>query len=500
MINIIFYTNLLLFQLFPHFKILTLHAQKEYKVSWKKKTLIIEKVLITDIADEGKAVAKLEDGPVVFVKNAVPGDVVDVEVRRKRKKYYEGKAILYHSYSENREEPFCSHFGVCGGCKWQNLRYSEQLKFKQKKVVNNLVRIGKVEVNAIHDIIPSSRTQYYRNKLEYTFSNKRWLTQEEIDSGEDYAKRNALGFHIPSMFDKILDIETCYLQKEPSNKIRLEIKQYALDHNLEFFDIRKQTGLLRNLIIRTSATGELMVIVCFFKDEEDQIEALMKHIEKKFPEITSLLYVINPKPNDTINDLDIILYKGRNHIIEELEGLQFKIGPKSFFQTNTEQGINLYNKTLEFASLTGKEVVYDLYTGTGTIANFIATKAKKVVGIDYIKEAIEDAKVNSELNKINNTFFYAGDMKDVLSQSFIDEQGKPHVIILDPPRAGMHKDVINAILYCEAKRIVYVSCNPATQARDIDLLSGHYKMADSQPVDMFPHTDHVENLALLERL
>ncbi|MBN1181339.1 MAG: 23S rRNA (uracil(1939)-C(5))-methyltransferase RlmD [Bacteroidales bacterium] len=465
----------------------------------KKNTKLIEKVLITDIADEGKAVAKSEEGPVVFVNNAVPGDIVDIQVRKKRKKYYEGQVVAWHSYSELRQEPFCSHFGVCGGCKWQYMKYEAQLKFKQNRVAANLTRIGKAPAENILDIVPSSNTTYYRNKLEFTFSNKRWLTQQEIQSGHDFDDRNALGFHIPRMFDKVLDIEKCYLQKDPSNTIRLALKQWAIDHELSFYDIREKQGLLRNLIIRTSSIGELMLIVCFFRNDEQEIEGVMSFLKKQFPEITSLMYVVNQKANDTIDDQDIILFSGRDHIFEELDGLRYKIGPKSFFQTNTEQGLNLYEITRNYAGLTGTEIVYDLYTGTGTIANFIARYAKKVIGIEYVPEAIEDAKTNSELNGITNTSFFAGDMKDILSEKFINEQGKPDVVILDPPRAGVHKDVIDALIYCDAERIVYVSCNPATQARDIALLSERYKMAKAQPVDMFPHTDHVENVVLLEK-
>lgn len=465
-----------------------------------KKNTVFEKVCVTDIADEGKAVAKTDEGPVVFIKNAVPGDVVDIEIRKKRKKYYEGQVIQFHSYSKMREEPFCSHFGVCGGCKWQNLKYTEQLKFKQKKVVDNLVRIGKAEDHTILDIIPSSKTQYYRNKLEYTFSNKRWLTREEIKSGKDYTQRNALGFHIPGMFDKILDIEKCYLQKDPSNRIRDEVKKYAIAHQLEFFNIKEQKGLLRNLIIRTSSTDEIMIIICFYRNDKKDIEELMNHISKLFPEITSLQYVVNTKANDTINDQQVQLFAGKDHIYEELEGLRCKIGPKSFFQTNTEQALNICITTRAFAQLKGDEAVYDLYTGTGTIANFIAGHAKKVIGIENIPEAIEDAKTNSKINGITNTSFFAGDIKDMLNEDFMNKQGKPDVIILDPPRAGVHKDVIDALLTCHADRIVYVSCNPATQARDIHLLASKYKLLSAQSVDMFPHTDHVENVVLLEKL
>ena len=468
--------------------------------SKKKNSKVFENVLITDIADEGKAVAKSEDGPVIFVQKAVPGDVVDIQVRKKRKKYYEGQVIKYHTYSELREDPFCNHFGVCGGCKWQYMKYEAQLKFKQNRVIASLTRIGNAPSENILNIIPSANTKYYRNKLEYTFSNKRWLTQQEIESGDDFNNRNSLGFHIPRMFDKVLDIEECFLQKEPSNSIRLAVKKYALENDLEFYDIREKHGLLRNLIIRTSSIGELMVIVCFFRNDEKKIKKLMDFLKKQFPEVTSLMYVVNEKANDTIHDQDIILFSGKDHIFEELENLRYKIGPKSFFQTNTEQGLNLYKITRDYAKLTGNETVYDLYTGTGTIANFTAQQAKKVIGVEFVPEAIEDAKVNSKINGISNTSFFAGDMRNILNEQFINEQGKPQVIILDPPRAGVHKDVIDALLYCNPERIVYVSCNPATQARDIALLSEKYSMVKAQPVDMFPHTDHVENVALLERI
>ncbi|MBE9467276.1 MAG: 23S rRNA (uracil(1939)-C(5))-methyltransferase RlmD [Bacteroidetes bacterium] len=464
----------------------------------KKQLPFFEKVEIIDIGAEGKAIAKIND-LIVFIPYVIPGDIVDIQINKKKKNFLEGYAVKFHEYSPDRQEAFCSHFGICGGCKWQILPYQEQLKFKQKQVVDNLERIGKIKLEEIGDILPSEKTTYYRNKLEYSFSNKRWLTNDEIDDEDNESKQmNALGFHIPKKFDKILNIEHCYLQKEPSNKIRLAVKQYALDNNLSFFDLRKQNGFLRNLIIRTSTTNELMVIVSFYYEDEKEREKLLNHLSENFDEISSLMYVINSKPNDSITDLDVKLFKGKDHFFEEMENLRFKIGPKSFYQTNSEQAYNLYKIVREFANLCGKENVYDLYTGTGTIANFIAKQSKKVIGIEYIEEAIEDAKINSTINNIDNTEFFAGDIKDILSQEFIDEKGKPDVIIIDPPRAGMHKNVIESILYAMPKKIVYVSCNPATQARDINLLLENYSVKKIQPVDMFPHTHHVENVALLE--
>lgn len=457
-----------------------------------------EKIKITDIGAEGKAIAKIND-LIVFIPYVIPGDIVDIQINKKKKNFLEGYAVKFHEYSADRQEPFCSHFGLCGGCKWQILPYPDQLKFKQKQVVDNLERIGKIKLKQVNDILPSEKTTYYRNKLEFSFSNKRWLTNDEIDNeGNEIKQMNALGFHIPKKFDKILDIDHCYLQKEPSNKIRIAVKNYALENNLSFFDLRKQTGFLRNLIIRTSTTNELMVIVSFYYEDKDEREKLLNHLSGNFTEITSLMYVINSKPNDSITDLDIKLFKGNDHFFEIMENLKFKIGPKSFYQTNSEQAYNLYKIVREFADLSGNENVYDLYTGTGTIANFVAKQSKKVIGIEYVKEAIEDAKINSTLNKISNTEFFAGDIKDILSQEFIDEKGKPDVIIIDPPRAGMHKNVIESILYAMPEKIVYVSCNPATQARDINLLLDNYSVEKIQPVDMFPHTHHVENVALLK--
>jgi len=464
----------------------------------RKSKPLLTKVEITDVAAEGKAICRVEDR-VVFVQHAVPGDIVDVQVTKKRKSYYEGFPIRYHKYSEIRQEPLCEHFGTCGGCKWQALPYDHQLKYKEREVINNLSRIGKVELPQHDPIMGSKETEFYRNKLEFTFSNKRWLTAEELHADNAQDDMNALGFHIPGMFDKIVDVKKCHLQKEPSNAIRLEIKKYALAHGLTFFDLRKQEGFLRTLIIRTTSTGEVMIILTLFHEDVEAREALLNHLGEKFPEITSLMYVINEKKNDTITDQDIIVFKGKDHIVEEMEGLKFKIGPKSFYQTNSEQAYELYKVTRDFADIKEHEVVYDLYTGTGTIANFVARKAKKVIGIEYVPEAIEDAKENSEYNHINNTRFFAGDMKDVLNHDFLITHGHPHVMIVDPPRAGMHADVVQTILNAAPDRIVYVSCNSATQARDIQLLDVRYKVTKIQPVDMFPHTHHVENVVLLER-
>lgn len=462
----------------------------------KKELPLIENVEIVDVAAEGKAIAKVDD-LVVFIPYVVPGDVIDLQITRKKNKYAEGKPVRFISYSPNRTEAFCEHFGICGGCKWQVLPYAEQLKYKQKQVEDNLTRIGKIELPDIHHILGSEKTQFYRNKLEFTFSNKKWLTLEQINSGESFDNMNALGFHIPGMFDKVLDIDKCWLQEDISNQIRNFIRQYCYNKNYTFFDLRNRGGLMRNLIVRTSTTGELMVIVVFYDDEKEQQEDLLTAVATEFPQITSLLYIVNQKANDTITDQDVLVWKGNDCIYEEMEGLKFKIGPKSFYQTNSEQAYNLYKITRDFANLSGDELVYDLYTGTGTIANFVASKAKKVVGIEYVEDAILDARVNSQINKIDNTLFYAGDMKDILTQDFINEHGRPDVIITDPPRAGMHDDVIKTILFAEPDRIVYVSCNPATQARDLSLLDEKYKVERVQPVDMFPHTHHVENVVLL---
>lgn len=464
----------------------------------KKPHPILNNITITDIAAEGKAIAKVND-VVVFVPFVVPGDVVDLQVTKKKSHYMEARCIAIHSYSEQRTEAVCEHYGICGGCKWQILPYEQQLSHKQKEVVNNLTRIGKIELPEITPIKGSEKTLFYRNKLEFTFSNKRWRTYEEMTEGKQFDTMNAVGFHIPGQFDKVLDINKCYLQDDISNQLRNEIRSYALANDLTFFDIREHNGFLRTMMVRTSSTGELMLIVVFYYEDKDEREKLLTHLSEKFPQITSLLYVINPKANDTITDQDVITFAGNGHIYEQMEGLRFKIGPKSFYQTNSEQAYELYKITREFAGLTGRELVYDLYTGTGTIANFVAHAARQVVGIEYVPEAIEDAKVNSDINKITNTLFYAGDMKDILNEAFIEEHGKPDVIITDPPRAGMHEDVVDAIKFAAPEKIVYVSCNPATQARDLSLLDSDYRVARVQPVDMFPHTHHVENVVLLVR-
>ena len=555
----------------------------------KKELPLLEKVTITDVAAEGKALARVND-MVVFVPYVVPGDVVDLQVKRKKHSYAEAVAVKFHEYSPLRSEPFCKHFGVCGGCKWQCLKYEEQIRYKQKQVTDNLVRIGKIELPEISPILGSEQTERYRNKLEFTFSNKRWLTQEEINSElkientslefrsegvtgvqtnvttDDSANehpadglssallseaktpellnspkfnRNAVGFHIPGAFDKVLAIDECHLMDDICNRIRNGVRDYAYEHGLTFFDLRSQEGMLRNMMIRRveaspnplpkrgladsaevdASQGDVtmsespllgrgrgeapgLMVVMQFKivapEEEAQMKQLLQFMADTWPEITSLIYVINNKCNDTIGDLPIHVFKGDDHIIEEMEGLKFKVGPKSFYQTNSRQAYNLYKITREFAGLTGDELVYDLYTGTGTIANFVSRKARQVIGIEYVPEAIEDAKVNSAINGIDNTLFFAGDMKDILNQEFINQYGRPDVIITDPPRAGMHNDVIDTILFAEPKRIVYVSCNPATQARDLSLLDVKYKVLKVQPVDMFPHTHHVENVVLLE--
>jgi len=466
-------------------------------VGRKNNLPLIQNVEIVDIAAEGKAIARI-DGMVIFVPFVVPGDIIDVQVTRKRKSYMEALPVTFHKYSTQRQKPVCEHFGVCGGCKWQNLPYEQQLLHKQKQVSDNLIRIGKLDIPEISNIIPSNNTEFYRNKLEFTFSNNRWLTTKEIESGESF-ERHALGFHIPEKFDKVLDINKCWLQRDPSNAIRDAVKQIALDNGMPFFDLRNQTGFVRNLIVRTANTGELMVIMSFFHEQETFRLIMLNQLMEKFPEITSLMYVINEKVNDTISDQEIILYKGKDHIVEEMEGLKFKIGPKSFFQTNSDQAYKLYQITRDFANLKGTETVYDLYTGTGTIANFVAHQAEKVIGIEYVPEAIEDAKENSRFNNITNTKFFAGDIKDVLNQDFISQHGHPDIIILDPPRAGVHQNVIDSIRASLPKRIVYVSCNPATQARDLALIKDDYKITAVQPVDMFPHTHHVENVVKLER-
>ncbi|BAU53296.1 23S rRNA (uracil(1939)-C(5))-methyltransferase RlmD [Mucilaginibacter gotjawali] len=459
------------------------------------KQRFFEDITIIDIAEEGKGVAKSDDF-VIFVDKGVPGDIADVEVYRRKKNFGEGKITELKKPSEYRTEAFCEHFGTCGGCKWQHMTYAAQLKFKQKSVADALTRIAKIEVDRMTPIVPSPADKYYRNKLEYTFSNKRWLTDGE-NRTDEALNMNALGFHIPGRFDKILDINHCWLQAEPSNSLRNRIRDFVIAHDYRFYDLKAHSGTLRNLIIRTSSTGETMVIVVFAFADEQEIKQLMGFINGEFPEITSLLYIINQKKNDTIFDQDVIAYKGPEFIYEEMEGIKFRIGPKSFYQTNSIQALKLYEITRDFAGFKGDELVYDLYTGAGTIANFIARSVKEVVGIEYVPSAIEDAKINSAINNISNTKFFAGDMKDVLAADFVAEHGKPDVIITDPPRAGMHPDVVTRLMEIEAEKIVYVSCNAATQARDLLVLKEKYDTVKIQPVDMFPHTQHVENVILL---
>ncbi|SEA81818.1 23S rRNA (uracil(1939)-C(5))-methyltransferase RlmD [Pedobacter hartonius] len=456
---------------------------------------ILPNLSIIDIAEEGKGVAKADE-LVVFVDKAVPGDIVDVKIVKKKKNFAEAVIETLHTASELRTDPFCQHFGTCGGCKWQHMQYDAQLHFKQKNVEAALQRLAKVDISSMEPILGSAENKYYRNKLEYTFSNKRWLNQHDMDDRDDL-EMNALGFHVPLRFDKILDIQHCYLQAEPSNTLRNQVRGYALRTGLSFYDLRNHEGNLRNLIIRTSSTGEVMVVVVFAFVEQEQVDGLMEYLKLNFPEITSLLYIINQKKNDTIFDQDVITYAGRDYIFEEMEGLKFKIGAKSFYQTNSLQAHELYKITKDFAGFSGDELVYDLYTGAGTIANFIAGSVRKVIGVEYVPTAIEDAKFNSELNGIDNTVFYAGDMKDILTTAFINTHGKPDVVITDPPRAGMHADVVQRLLEMEAEKIVYVSCNAATQARDLALLKEKYEVSRIRPVDMFPHTQHVENVVLL---
>jgi 23S rRNA (uracil1939-C5)-methyltransferase len=462
----------------------------------KEKFPLLEKISITGIAAEGKCIARTED-MVIFVEGvAAPGDIVDLRITRKKKNFIEAVPVRFHQYSSQRVEAFCEHFGVCGGCKWQHIPYQTQLAYKQQQVTDNLERIAKVPLPEIQPILPSAQTQYYRNKLEFTFSPNRWLTNDDIHSNKQFDRRT-LGFHIPKRFDKILDIAHCYLQPEPSNPIRLAVKEYARKHDLSFFDNVKNEGFLRNLIIRTSGTGEIMVILQVYHDDQPVIKELLSHLLASFPEITSLQYVINPKGNDTFHDLEVHLFAGKPFIMEQMENLQFRVGPKSFYQTNSLQAYELYKITRDYAGLQGHEIVYDLYTGTGTIANFVAHQAKKVVGLEYVAMSIEDAKVNSQINQISNTAFLAGDMKHLLTEELFSQHGKPDVVITDPPRAGMDPQVIDMLLLAAPEKIVYVSCNPATQARDIALLDGKYTVKAVQPVDMFPHTYHVENIALL---
>lgn len=463
----------------------------------KKLDLILENVKIEAVAAEGKSLAHV-DGTVVFVEFAVPGDIVNVKVTKKKKNYMEGFILEIVKPSEDRLQPFCEHFGICGGCRWQPLPYDMQLKAKQQQVWDQLVRIGHLEIPDISPILPSDKTKYYRNKLEFTFSNKRWIYNNEDPDSLTDEERLGLGFHVGKFFDKVLDIKHCSLQPEPSNEIRLFIREYAISHNLEFYNIRENTGFLRNIIVRNNQVGDVMLTVCFAYDDQDKIVPMLDAIAVEFPQIKSLHYVINEKLNDSISDLDCILYKGEDAIWETMSKLKFKIGPKSFYQTNSEQAYKLYSVAKEFAALTGNEVVYDLYTGTGTIAQFISDKASKVIGIEYVKEAIEDARINAEANGITNCTFFDGDMKDILTADFIKEHGKPEVMIIDPPRAGMHPDVVKVIMEAAPERIVYVSCNPASQARDLAMMSPMYEITAVQPVDMFPHTMHVENVCALK--
>lgn len=460
---------------------------------------IFERVTVMDAGAKGKTVAKAPDGRVIFLNNTVPGDVVDVQVTKKRKAYFEGIAINFHSLSNKRVNPVCEHFGTCGGCKWQDMGYEHQLFYKQKEVENNLRRIGHLELPEISPILGSEKPYFYRNKMEFSFSDSRWLSLKEVNSKEEITNRNALGFHIPGMWDKILDIKKCHLQEDPSNAIRLETKNFAVKNGLSFFNPKHQFGLLRTMMIRTSSTGEIMVLVQFFEDDKNKRALLLKHLAATFPEITALLYVINRKQNDTIYDQKIECFSGRDHIFEAMEGLQFKINAKSFYQTNSSQAYELYKITRDFAGLTGTELVYDLYTGTGTIAQFVAKKAQKVVGIEAVPEAIADAKANAILNGIENCVFYAGDMKNIFNADFIKKNGTPDIIITDPPRDGMHKEVVGQILSIAPKKVVYVSCNSATQARDLELMKEMYKITKTQAVDMFPQTHHVENVVLLEK-
>ena len=467
----------------------------------KKNTdkVVFHQIKVLDAGAKGVSVAKAPDGKVVFIQNVVPGDVVDVQTFKKRKAYYEGKAVKFYEFSEHRVDPICEHFGVCGGCKWQNMKYSQQLFFKHNEVKNHLQRIGKIELPEFEPILGSEKQFFYRNKMEFSFSNSRWLTEDEIGSSEELDNKNALGFHIPKMWDKILDINKCHLQEDPSNAIRNEVREFANANGLTFFNPRAHEGLLRTLMLRTASTGEIMVLVQFFEDDQTNRELLLDHLYAKFPQITSLQYVINNKANDTLYDTNIKLYKGRDYILEEMEGLKFSINAKSFYQTNSDQAYELYKITRDFAGLTGNETVYDLYTGTGTIAQFVSKKAKKVIGVESVPEAIKDAKANAERNNITNCEFYVGDMKVVFNEAFIAQHGKPEVIITDPPRDGMHAAVIDQILKIEPQKVVYVSCNSSTQARDLALMDEKYKVTRVRPVDMFPQTHHVENVVLLER-
>lgn len=466
----------------------------------KNRCQVFENIEVIDAGAKGKTIGKAPDGRVIFMTNTVPGDVVDVQTTKKRKNYFEGNAIHFKTLSEKRVTPVCQHFGTCGGCKWQHMGYEHQLFYKQQEVENNLRRIGHLDLPDINPIIGSEKQYFYRNKMEFSFSDSRWLTLEEIQSDSEIVDKNALGFHIPGMWDKILDIKKCHLQADPSNAIRLETKAFAERHQLSFFNPRHQTGMLRTLMIRTSSIGEVMVLIQFYEDAPGKREGLLNHLAETFPEITALLYVINTKQNDTIYDQEVVCHAGRDHIYEEMEGLHFKINAKSFYQTNSEQAYELYKLTRDFANLTGKELVYDLYTGTGTIAQFVAKKAQRVVGIESVPEAIQDAKENAEKNGLQNLEFHVGDMKNVLTEEFINAHGAPDVIITDPPRDGMHKAVVQQILNVAPKTIVYVSCNSATQARDLELMKEKYRVEKVQPVDMFPQTHHVENIVLLRKI
>lgn len=465
----------------------------------RAKKQVFENIEVLDAGAKGKTIAKAPDGKVIFLPNAVPGDVVDVQTFKKRTAYYEGKATVFHKLSDKRTQPLCEHFGVCGGCKWQDMAYEHQLYYKQKELTNNLTRIGHLKLPEVTPILGCENQYYYRNKMEFSFSDSRWLTLEEIQSEGDLGDKNALGFHIPGMWDKILDLNTCHLQAAPSNAIRNSVKQFAIENELEFFNTRNQTGLLRTMMIRTSSTGDIMVMIQFFKEDKAKRELILDFLSETFPEITSLQYVINGKANDTIYDQEVICYKGNDHIFEEMEGLKFKINAKSFYQTNSAQAFELYKITRDFAELTGNELVYDLYTGTGTIAQFVAKQAKKVIGVEAVPDAITAAKENAQLNHINNVEFFVGDMKNIFNAEFIKTHGDPDVIITDPPRDGMHKDVVQQILNITPRKVVYVSCNSATQARDLALMDAQYKVIKTQAVDMFPQTFHVENVVLLER-
>ncbi len=465
----------------------------------KRKKLLLEKVIISDAGAKGKAISRLDNGLVLLVEGAVPGDVCDVLVHKKRRSFLEGKPIKFHSYSEKRIEPKCQHFGLCGGCKWQFMSYEHQLKYKQQEVVDALSRLGGIELPEIQEILACKQEFRYRNKMDFAFTNRRWITEKESAQETTITDRNGVGFRVSGFWDKVIDIDECHLQAEPSNAIRKAVKEYASKHHFDFFDIAEKRGFLRNLTIRMSSNKQIMVLVQFFENDSEKINGLLSYIDKQFPEITSLLYTINNKGNESIFDLNIVTYKGQDYITEEMEGLSFKIGPKSFYQTNSKQAYNLYKIVREFANIQANDIVYDLYTGTGTIAQFVAKNALKVIGVESVPESIESATENAQNNKIDNCKFYVGDMKTVFTEQFIRKNGIPDVIITDPPRDGMHKKVVGQLLDVAPKRIVYVSCNPATQARDLALMNEHYKVTKVQAVDMFPQTYHVENVVLLEK-